>query len=83
MNEYIPDAILDVSGLTQLGVTGVVENTVNNMLPEKILEVRSDDPGVRKSLEKWCDLTGKNLLTVLKHDENCTAFVIRNSANDQ
>lgn len=76
MSARVPDAVLDAPGIACESLTPLMAKTISSLLPGAVLEVRTDDPGCREWIPKWCRETENRLFEAIEHDQQHTTFVI-------
>jgi len=70
-----PDESLDSLGLFCPVPIWETAKRVRSMLPGQIIEVFSDDPGVKTDFPLWCSRTGNTLLTISEENDVYRALI--------
>lgn len=69
------DRVYDARGLLcPLPIIGAAER-IDAMETGSILEVISDDPGIREDMPAWCDSAGHRLLDLVREGRDYRSFV--------
>lgn len=74
-NDIKPDEVLDCVGLACPMPIFKTSNKIKEMEPGNILEVQSDDEGIKMDMPAWCKATGNEYLGLVKEGEEYRVFV--------
>ena len=69
------DDVLDCVGLACPMPIFKTANRIKEMQSGQILEVQSDDDGIKKDMPAWCNKTGNEFLGLEKQGEEYRVFV--------
>lgn len=72
---------VDACGLQCPGPIVKVYQTIKEMQPDEILEVKATDPGFMKDIQAWADKTGNTLLNIEKEGKTITAHLKKGTLN--
>jgi len=70
-----PNEVLDCVGLACPMPIFKTANRIKEMQPGQILEVQSDDDGIKKDMPAWCNKTGNEFLGLEQKDDEYRVFV--------
>lgn len=74
-NEIKPDVVLDCVGLACPMPIFKTANRIKEMQAGQVLEVQSDDEGIKLDMPAWCRKTGNEFLGLVKEGEEYRVFV--------
>ena len=74
-NEIKPDMVLDCVGLACPMPIFKTANKIKEMQAGQVLEVQSDDDGIKLDMPAWCRKTGNEFLGLVKEGEEYRVFV--------
>jgi TusA-related sulfurtransferase len=75
VNEIKPDVVLDCVGLACPMPIFKTANKIKEMQSGQVLEVQSDDDGIKMDMPAWCRKTGHEFLGLVKEGEEYRVFV--------
>ncbi len=75
VKEIKPDEVLDCVGLACPMPIFKTANRIKEMQSGQILEVQSDDDGIRMDMPAWCNKTGNEFLGLEKTGDEYRVFV--------
>jgi TusA-related sulfurtransferase len=75
VNEIKPDVVLDCVGLACPMPIFKTANKIKEMQAGQVLEVQSDDDGIKMDMPAWCRKTGHEFLGLVKEGEEYRVFV--------
>jgi tRNA 2-thiouridine synthesizing protein A len=75
VNEIKPDVVLDCVGLACPMPIFKTANKIKEMQVGQVLEVQSDDDGIKMDMPAWCRKTGHEFLGLVKEGEEYRVFV--------
>lgn len=75
MKDVEADEVLDCVGLACPMPIFKTANKIKEMRPGQVLEVQSDDDGIRSDMPAWCNKTGNEYLGVITADGEHRSFV--------
>ena len=75
VNEIKPDMVLDCVGLACPMPIFKTANRIKEMQAGQVLEVQSDDDGIKLDMPAWCRKTGNEFLGLVKEGEEYRVFV--------
>ncbi|MHB8843549.1 MAG: sulfurtransferase TusA family protein [Nitrospirota bacterium] len=75
VNEIQPDGVLDCVGLACPMPIFKTANRIKEMQAGQVLEVQSDDDGIKLDMPAWCRKTGNEFLGLVKDGEEYRVFV--------
>ena len=75
MKDITPDDVLDCVGLACPMPIFKTANRIKEMQAGQVLEVQSDDDGIRKDMPAWCNKTGNEFLGLERQGEEYRVFV--------
>jgi tRNA 2-thiouridine synthesizing protein A len=75
VNEIKPDVVLDCVGLACPMPIFKTANKIKEMQVGQVLEVQSDDDGIKMDMPAWCRKTGHEFLGLVKDGEEYRVFV--------
>jgi tRNA 2-thiouridine synthesizing protein A len=75
VNEIKPDVVLDCVGLACPMPIFKTANKIKEMQVGQVLEVQSDDDGIKMDMPAWCRKTGHEFLGLVKDGEEYRFFV--------
>jgi len=75
VKEIKPDDVLDCVGLACPMPIFKTANRIKEMQQGQILEVQSDDDGIRKDMPAWCNKTGHEFLGLIQQGEEYHVFI--------
>jgi TusA-related sulfurtransferase len=75
VNDIKPDVVLDCVGLACPMPIFKTANKIKEMQAGQILEVQSDDDGIKMDMPAWCRKTGHEFLGLVKEGEEYRVFV--------
>ncbi len=71
------DLTLDTLGLYCPIPVILTSKKIKEMSPEQILEVLSDDAGIKKDMPVWCKSSGNELLDLVEVEEGLIKIYVR------
>ncbi len=75
VKDIVPDEVLDCVGLACPMPIFKTANRIKEMQPGQVLEVQSDDGGIRKDMPAWCNKTGHEYLGLIETGGEYRVFV--------
>lgn len=72
-----PDNVLVAYGDACAILTPLIKARFSGLDSGAVLEVRTDDPSSRETLEAWSRLTGHQIVRIERVDEGRTTFFVR------
>lgn len=75
VTEIKPDVVLDCVGLACPMPIFKTANKMKEMQAGQVLEVQSDDDGIKLDMPAWCRKTGNEFLGLVKEGEEYRVFV--------
>jgi len=81
LNNIIPDATLDVRGISCPMPTLKTAKAMKNMAPGQILEVLGTDPGTKKDMPKLANKSGHEWLGFRDDGEGFYRFYLKRGPN--
>ncbi|MDA8098684.1 MAG: sulfurtransferase TusA family protein [Nitrospiraceae bacterium] len=73
--EIRPDAVLDCVGLACPMPIFKTANRIKELTAGQVLEVQSDDDGIKMDMPAWCNKTGNEFLGLYQDGEEYHVFV--------
>jgi len=70
-----PDVVLDCVGLACPMPIFKTANRIKEMQAGQVLEVQSDDDGIRMDMPAWCNKTGHEFLGLVKQADEYRVFI--------
>lgn len=71
----VPDVTLDTLGLYCPIPIVLTTKRMRQMKVGQVLEVLSDDEGIKKDMPAWCKTTGNEYLSLIQEDRTYRVFV--------
>jgi tRNA 2-thiouridine synthesizing protein A len=75
VNEIKPDVVLDCVGLACPMPIFKTANKIKEMQAGQVLEIQSDDDGIKMDMPAWCSKTGNEFLGLVKEGDEYRVFV--------